>query len=283
MKFFWCVGFLLTLSLYASDTKHLEMDYGDVVTMSIETQFPESEVMTHKAVVQRLNTLALPAKGTPIGKGRFIKIREEEIANTAEDVIYQKQRERSNGYLIALPDGEYKVRLMFAEIKRKDVGERVFDVLLQGQVIRKDFDPYKETGGANNAIDIIVDKVIVEKFLNLQFVQKSTRSTPAIAGIVIEGLTDKNYVRKINCGGDAEGGFEADWDKDAYMDDPFSTGVVFDTELLRYSAVWLNGFVNLKGTAYDATHGTHPEIRRIMRYFTENTHVLAPFFVSSSI
>ncbi len=37
-------------------------------------------------------------------------------------------------------------------------------------------------------------------------------------------------------------------------------GIIFDTELLRYSAGWNGGFLNLKGTVYDWSHGPHPFI-----------------------
>ena len=256
MRFF--LLFILSgLVLNAADTKHNEMDYGDALFMSLDTDSPEGEQMVRKALVQRLATQALPDRGTPIGKGRVIKVKDD-IEGTELDKIYQYQRERSSGYLISIPEGEYKVTLQFAEIKRKNTGERVFDILLQQKLIKSDFDPLAVTGAQFKAIDIVVEKVKVKKFLRLEFVQKSTRSTPAIAGIVIEG---KGFTKKINCGGDKESGYEEDWDKNEYMEDPFSTGIIFDTELLRYSAAWLNGFVKLKGTAYDATHGTHPEIQ----------------------
>ncbi|MCM8526248.1 MAG: malectin domain-containing carbohydrate-binding protein, partial [Lentisphaeraceae bacterium] len=256
MRFFLLVLFS-GLILNAADTKHIEMDYGDALFMSLDTNSPEGEQMVRKALVQRLATQALPDRGTPIGKGRVIKVKDD-IDGTELDKIYQYQRERSTGYLISVPDGEYKITLQFAEIKRKNTGERVFDILLQQKKVKSDFDPLEVAGAQFKAVDVVVDKVKIKKFLRLEFVQKSTRSTPAIAGIVIEG---KNFTKKINCGGDKEGDYEEDWDKKEYMEDPFSTGIIFDTELLRYSAAWINGFVKLKGTAYDATHGTHPEIQ----------------------
>ena len=75
---------LLPLSLLATDTKHIEMDYGDIMSMTVDSQWPESENVTHKAIVQRLNSIALPAKGTPVGKGRFIKVRKEEEEESVE-------------------------------------------------------------------------------------------------------------------------------------------------------------------------------------------------------
>lgn len=258
IKFYLVAFFACSLPLFAADTKHTEMDYGDSMFMSLDTNWPEGEHVVRKALVQRLTTQALPEKGTPIGKGRVIKVRDT-IENTELDPIYQYQRERSAGYLISMPKGQYKITLQFAEIKRKSEGERIFDIYVQKKLIRENFDAFKETGGQFIAIDINVEKVEVKKFLHLELVQKSTRSTPAIAGIIIENET---YSKKINCGSDdAILGYEADWDKNDYMDDPFSTGIIFDTELLKYSAAWINGFVRLQGTAFDATHGTHPSIQ----------------------
>ena len=248
---------LLAVSVSASDTKHIEMDYGNVLSLSLESQWPKDEAITHKALVLKMDTKALPEKGTPIGKGRFIKT-SSAIEGSSLKGLYQKQRERLNGYLIAVPDGKYKVTLRFAEIKRKNPGERVFDILLQGKKVKEDFDAFKDTGGALKAVDLTFENVDLKKFLRLEFVQKSTRSTPAVAAIEIENA---GFTKKINCGGDALGDYEADWDKKEYMEDPFSTGVIFDTELMRYSSLWFNGFVRLKGTAYDATHGSYPEIQ----------------------
>jgi len=250
------LSLLCLVSTQAADTKHLEMDYGDTLFMSLDANWPEGEQIIRKALVQKLETEALPEKGTPIGKGRVIKVKDE-IEDTTLDSIYQTQRERSTGYLIAVPKGNYKITLQFCEIKRKNEAERVFDIYLQQKLIQADFDPFKVAGNAFKALDLVIDDVAVKKFLRLEFNQKSTRSTPAIAGIVIEG---ENFTKKINCGGEATLDYESDWDSDQYMDDPFSTGLIFDTELLRYSAAWVNGFVQLKGTAYDATHGTHPAI-----------------------
>ncbi len=39
-----------------------------------------------------------------------------------------------------------------------------------------------------------------------------------------------------------------------------TTNVLFDTELLRYSAGWTGDFVNFHGVAYDGTHGVTPKI-----------------------
>ncbi|MCH2206464.1 MAG: malectin domain-containing carbohydrate-binding protein [Lentisphaerales bacterium] len=247
---------LSLITAYASDTKHIEMDYGNILSMSVEADGPEDQSITHKALVFKMATKALPEKGTPIGKGRFIKI-SKGMEDVKDKELYMKQRERLKGYLIAVPDGKYKVTLKFAEIKRKNAGERVFDILFQQKLVRKNFDAFKEAGGMYKPIDLTFDNIDVKKFLRLEFTQKSTRSTPAVAAIIIEG---ENYTQRINCGGEKYNDFDADWDKNTYSEDPFTTGLIFDTELMRISSSWINGFVKLKGTAYDATHGSHPEI-----------------------
>ena len=76
MRFF-LIFILSGLVLNAADTKHNEMDYGDALFMSLDTDSPEGEQMVRKALVQRLATQALPDRGTPIGKGRVIKVKDD--------------------------------------------------------------------------------------------------------------------------------------------------------------------------------------------------------------
>jgi hypothetical protein len=42
--------------------------------------------------------------------------------------------------------------------------------------------------------------------------------------------------------------------------DPRKATVCFDTDLLRYSAGWLGGFLQLRGTPFDGGHGSWPEV-----------------------
>ncbi len=45
-------------------------------------------------------------------------------------------------------------------------------------------------------------------------------------------------------------------------------GVVFDSELLRPAFGWRGGFLNLRGTAYDGSHGTHPGAKGVEWFST---------------
>lgn len=242
---------LLPANLFAVE-KHLEMDYGNVIHSSIKSTWPIDQV-TEKAIAFKFENHVFPEKGTAIGKGRTLRERSKTSPLSA---IHKYQREKSRGYLLNVPKGNYKVTLQFAEIKRKNPGERVFDILLQHKLVEKDLDILKRVG-KGVALDLSYNIEVSDGKFQLGFVQKSTRSTPAIAGIIIEG---KDYTRKINCGGKAAGDYEADLDRDNYMEQPFSAGMMFDTDLLRYSAAWSGGYLDLYGAAFDGSHGTLPEV-----------------------
>jgi hypothetical protein len=51
------------------------------------------------------------------------------------------------GYQFDVPSGEYYVQLYFAEIFHSQVGQRVFDVIVQGQTVLPDFDIIAAAGG----------------------------------------------------------------------------------------------------------------------------------------
>ena len=245
---------LLAFPLFAQ--KHLEMDYGSVISATIAAPEPDDNIAV-KGIAFKLPSQILPPAGTPVGKGRFIRGRDQ-IADTELQDVYKYQRERSSGYLIATPPGNYTVTLQFAEIKRDEPGERVFDIFIQDQKVRADFDIFVEAG-ENKAIDLSFADIAIpaDGLLRLRWGQKSTRSTPSIAGIVI---SNADHTHKINCGGEAVGDYAADWDKYTYLDDPFSCGMLFDATHLRWAAFWEYGFLDLRGVVYDGSHGDYPEI-----------------------
>jgi hypothetical protein len=49
-------------------------------------------------------------------------------------------------------DSRYQVRLHFAEIFNSDIGSRVENISLNGQVVLKDFDILKTAGAMNKAV-----------------------------------------------------------------------------------------------------------------------------------
>jgi glucose/arabinose dehydrogenase len=50
--------------------------------------------------------------------------------------------------------------------------------------------------------------------------------------------------------------------------DPGRCGIIFDTELLRYSAGWSGGFINYTGVVFDGGHGANPSPRGTIAFGT---------------
>ena len=76
---------------------------------------------------------------------------------TDDDVLYQSEAVNRSGfeYDIAVENGTYLVELNFAEIYHGGHfdGARVFDVLIEDELVFRDLDVFREAG-ANTAFDI---------------------------------------------------------------------------------------------------------------------------------
>jgi len=71
------------------------------------------------------------------------------VAGTKAPQVYLKERYGMSAYKFVLPQGQYKVRLHFAETYEgiTSAGERVFSVSINGQAVLKDLDVFKEAQG----------------------------------------------------------------------------------------------------------------------------------------
>jgi len=89
------------------------------------------------------------------------------------------------GYVFKLAPGKYTVRLHFAETYDgvTSDGERVFDVSFNGKVVLKDFDVFKEAGGANKPVIKEIKGVEVTDKLAIDF--ETNQQNPEINGIEI--------------------------------------------------------------------------------------------------
>jgi len=72
------------------------------------------------------------------------------IANTDDDALYQSERWWEGGtgaYKFTVPNGRYNVELKFAETYENSFrGSRVFDVKVEGQLVRTGLDIYSTVG-----------------------------------------------------------------------------------------------------------------------------------------
>ncbi len=110
-----------------------------------------------------------------------------QIAGTDEDAIYQSERYRTVGYKVRVPNGNYNVKLMFAENYFTSSNSRVFDVYVEQQKGIEDLDIFNQVG-INSALEKTISNVLVnDGILDIQFAEKVNNSL--INGIVITANT----------------------------------------------------------------------------------------------
>ncbi|HLW21024.1 MAG TPA: malectin domain-containing carbohydrate-binding protein, partial [Cyclobacteriaceae bacterium] len=132
-------------------------------------------------------------KGDDGFKDHFSQSSSKNINTAASgDLLYQTERHSERlDYSIPVPNGVYTVKthhneLWFGKggpVSKK--GNRVFDVILEGKLVKDDLDLFVENG--NKQVTLIFDRVEVKDGkLDLELASSSNRST--ISGISIESL-----------------------------------------------------------------------------------------------
>jgi hypothetical protein len=109
-----------------------------------------------------------------------------EVPNVAFPQIFRTERYSMSAYEFSLPNGNYTVRLHFAETYTgiAGPGDRVYSFAVQGQKPEKDFDIFKEAGGPYKAIQREYKGVAVtDGKLRITFTPNV--QNPAINGIEI--------------------------------------------------------------------------------------------------
>jgi len=127
------------------------------------------------------------------------------IADTERGALYQTVTYDMRAYRLKVPNGTYTIRLQFCEPHYAEAGKRVFGVTLQGTKAIDKLDIFA-TVGRNRALDYAFPGVRVSNgILEIQF--DSIVEFPCIAALTVEG---NGVTRRINCGGPALAGYEAD-------------------------------------------------------------------------
>jgi hypothetical protein len=100
------------------------------------------------------------------------------IANTDDRAIYQNWRYGDFSYTVPVPDGNYTLKLHFAEIQQAGPGQRMFDVLEDGKPLLNGFDISAQAGGAYTAVDQAFPVTVANGQIMIQF-QTHPGSLPA--------------------------------------------------------------------------------------------------------
>ncbi|HMD97675.1 MAG TPA: malectin domain-containing carbohydrate-binding protein [Terriglobia bacterium] len=92
-------------------------------------------------------------------RGRFAS-HKAPVENTPDPIIFTGERYGNFDYAIPVAPGKYGVTLRFAEtyfgeanLGYGGVRSRIFNVYCNGVALLRDFDVFKEAGGANRALD----------------------------------------------------------------------------------------------------------------------------------
>ena len=118
------------------------------------------------------------------------------IANTNDDTIFQSEINGLAKYVVRVPNGKYKIKLLFAENYFNTIGKRVFDVYVQGNLVINGLDIIQEVGG-KTALEKVIDNVEVNDYLlDIHFAAQIER--PFLNGIIIESLTPSDVKVEIN-------------------------------------------------------------------------------------
>ncbi|MCW5857112.1 MAG: hypothetical protein KIS63_02410 [Caldilineales bacterium] len=68
------------------------------------------------------------------------------VTGTVDDALYQAWREGPGEYRFTLPNGDYTVRMHFAEMQASAAGARVFRVRIEGSDVEPGLDVYAVAG-----------------------------------------------------------------------------------------------------------------------------------------
>lgn len=109
-----------------------------------------------------------------------------QINGTDEDEIFRSEKYGLATYTVRVPNGNYKVKLMFAENYFTQAGKRIFSVFLENSRVINQLDIFSEAGANTALIKEFNNIAVNDGKIDLHFVTHLDK--PLINGIVIEKL-----------------------------------------------------------------------------------------------
>jgi len=106
------------------------------------------------------------------------------INNTPDPALYQTERYTAFSYQFAVPNGSYNVVLKFAEIYWTSVGQRIFNVAINGTQVLTNFDIVAAAGAPLTAIDKTFPVMVTNGMVTIQFIPGSI-DWPKVSAIEI--------------------------------------------------------------------------------------------------
>lgn len=104
------------------------------------------------------------------------------ISGTTNDALYQDERFGNVKYAIPVANGNYTIKLHFAEIFHTAVNKRLFNVKIEGKEVITKLDIFREVG-ANTALEKLFPVTVTDGNINIEFI--TVLDNAAITGIEI--------------------------------------------------------------------------------------------------
>ena len=108
------------------------------------------------------------------------------ISDTEDDILYQSERTGNFSYNINLPNGEYEVTLLFAEIFWNASGQRVFNASIEGTKVINQLDIYSKAG-KNKPYEETHKVKLNDGVLNISFTTVVDNSKISAIKVVVPG------------------------------------------------------------------------------------------------
>lgn len=126
------------------------------------------------------------------------------IASTTNDAIYQSERWGAISYNLPVADGTYSVQLHFAEVyfKDGDSGQRVFDVVVEGNKVLANFDILSKTAANTAWVETLSNIVVNDGALTIAV--QGVIENPKLSAIAVYGSSSSpgNKAPVVNAGAD---------------------------------------------------------------------------------
>jgi len=139
--------------------------------------------------------------------GGYIYAPGRTVTNTTTPVLYQSQRwwdQQPLTYTFAVANGNYNVKLKFAELYFSGAGQRVFSIAINGATVASNFDIVAQAGGPLRAVDKTFPVSVTGGSISIRMT--ASVDAPAINAIeIVKPLptTPPKTTIRVNAGGPA--------------------------------------------------------------------------------
>jgi hypothetical protein len=123
------------------------------------------------------------------------------IGGTNDPALYQTERFNSAtfGYTFTVPNGNYTVKLKFAEIYFTTCGNRIFNVAINTATVDTNFDPCAVGGGPNIAVDRSYTVTVTGAQIAISVIPVVQNPTISAIEITSGGATSSPSVSGLSC------------------------------------------------------------------------------------